>query len=84
MGLMELEVARMEHRLRAAEVERRHALRRTLQERQQPDGAERAETDWPLATLRLGRFSFALFRTVRLPDEPDVRHSPGTSRLLPG
>ncbi|MCC3291723.1 MULTISPECIES: hypothetical protein [unclassified Arthrobacter] len=83
MGLMEIEVAQMEHRLRTAELEQRHRLRRTLQEREQADEPERVQTDWPLITLRLGRFQVALLRTVWLPSERRVR-SHGASRLLPG
>ncbi|MCQ1947529.1 MULTISPECIES: hypothetical protein [unclassified Arthrobacter] len=83
MGLMEIEVAQMEHRLRAAEMEQRHRLRRILQEREQADGPGRVQTDWPLITLRFGRFQVALLRTVWLPSGR-VHHSHGASRLLPG
>ncbi|MDM7990753.1 hypothetical protein [Arthrobacter sp. zg-Y877] len=89
MGLMELELAQMEHRLRTAEVERRNSLRWTLRERsEQPQpGASRpepepAKIDWPLITLRFGAFSVALFRTVRFPAAgPSSRR---TSSPLPG
>ncbi|KAD3514969.1 hypothetical protein GD627_11690 [Arthrobacter yangruifuii] len=95
MGLMELELARVEHRLRSAETERRNNMARAMRERSGRDGlsgrngpewtrSEPAKADWPVATLRLGRFQLALFRTVRLPDAPPGEHSHGTSRLLPG
>ena len=67
-------MARMEHRLRTAEVERHNNMLRIVRERkrghrppQGEDGPEQAAADWPLFTLRCGPFQVALFRTFRLP-----------------
>ena len=70
---MELELARMEHRLRTAEVEQRNKMLRIIREPKRgnrpprEDGPEQAAADWPLFTLRCGPFQLALFRTFRLP-----------------
>ena len=86
MGLMELELARMEHRLRTAEVEQRNSMLRLTRERkrgnrppQGEEGQEQAKADWPLITLRFGPFQLALLRTVRLPSGRWAQHSHGTS-----
>lgn len=89
---MELELARLEHRERTEDAERRNGLRRLMQERlpardrqrERPAAARSAKLDWPVITLRLGPFQVVLFRTVRLPRSGPAPHSHGTSSLFPG
>ena len=92
MGLMELELARLEHRERTQDAEQRNRLLRMMRERRTDRDRQRerraavrpVKVDWPVITLRLGPFQAVLFRTVRVPGcgrDPD---SHGTSSLFPG
>lgn len=75
MGLMEIEMARMLQQERMAEAEnwrhRRDLKRGASQERdacRDPAGtpAPAPKVDWPVFSIRIGSFQFALFRTIRV------------------
>ncbi|MDN3905618.1 hypothetical protein [Arthrobacter sp. YD2] len=93
MGLMELELARLEHRQRTEDAERRNGFQQLRRERlpardrqrERPAALRSAvKLDWPVITLRLGPFQLALFRTVHLPQRGPATDSHGTSSFFPG
>ncbi|WAP51417.1 hypothetical protein OL239_16585 [Arthrobacter sp. ATA002] len=67
---MTIELARVAHRERMAEVESRRRRRAARDQARERSGKEeRTRTpavEWPVFTLRIGRFQLVGFRTVRL------------------
>jgi hypothetical protein len=67
---MTIELARVVHKERLAEAEtrrRRAEARRQSRERSAPaDPVSMPKVEWPVFTLRIGRFQLVGFRTVRL------------------
>ena len=83
MGLMEVEVALLEHRQKIAASEALWSRLRTARERAPSTKSGSGKADWPVLTLRLGPLRLALFRTVRLP-AGHARDWHGTPGALPG